>query len=325
MKKNRLYILIFVFLMFFCVNVGGVKAEEFDIVFKCGNATSGNCPLSIVDGELAANTNYCDISGNWGGSIENRKIHISDIDISGSSKCYKAQYTCTWDSKTHYFEIKKLKFSSTDATKNDAAKGIICPNKPLIDMCGEYTEKNFKEKCPNAPDDATYKKFRGKCDLAYQDAMDYCEGKGRYYKGGPKNKEIVQSIINAAKKWGSEEYGVSSDGTISCTALLGPENVDLISDILLIISAIAVVLLIVFEIGDFVKAVASSDDDALAQAFKKLKNRIISVVVLLMLPALVDFALGFINDNLHYEVIKSDGTIGEDVSIKVGKASDCGQ
>lgn len=320
MKKNRLYILSFVFIMFFCVSIDGIKAEKFDIVFTCNNSNA-TCPLSIVDGELAANSNFCDISGNWGGGVENRKIHIKKINVSGDSKCYKADYKCVWDTKTHYFEIDNLKFVKTDATKNDASKGIICPNKPLIDMCRDYTEDNFREKCPNAPEDATYKDFRGRCDLSYQNAMDYCQGKGSYYEGGTKNRNMIDKIKNAVGI--KDETFTIKNGELTCTELLGTDNVKLISSLFLYICVAGVVLVIILGSTDFVRAVASSDEDALAQAFKKIKTRLISVVILLLLPILVNMILSFVNGNAHFEVVGEDEK-EKDVSIKIGSVTDCG-
>ena len=85
-------------------------------------------------------------------------------------------------------------------------------------------------------------------------------------------------------------------------------------------------MVVVFGIMEFIKAISSSDDDALAKAFKRLKVRLISIIILLILPVFVNLVLGLINDNVHFEIVKNvNGVekVTEDVSIQIGKASDC--
>ena len=82
-------------------------------------------------------------------------------------------------------------------------------------------------------------------------------------------------------------------------------------------------MVVVFGIMEFIKAISSSDDDALAKAFKRLKVRIISIIILLILPVFVNLLLGLINDNVHFKIVNGEGTVTEDVSIQIGKASDC--
>ena len=380
MKKNRLYILLFVFIMFFCVNVGGVKADNFTLDFgknsekisvrlagasdtDFNGASSIECEVNVSDDNdttvsrcsYIGNSAYYNNTYSFKGSGNNNKINVKITNKKNNNNslrmtnfnasCEKPSqignnYICTIANITFKWEKHDECNNPDRSGNNNGIPGVIaCVGGSSI-FCDKYKnmkDSDLKKECPGAFEDSsslTVKDVLKKCEILDTASFDkWCKyGNGKKIK----NTDIVQSIINAANKWGSEEYGVSSDGSVSCTALLGPENVDLISEILLIISVIGVVLVIIFEIGDFVKAIASSDDDALAQAFKKLKNRIISVVVLLLLPVLVDFTLGFINDNLHYEIVKRDengnvlkdkdgNAITEDVSIKVGKASDCGQ
>ena len=311
MKKNYKWLFWLFLLMFFCVNVDRVSAEQFDIFFKCDGATSNNCPLSIFNGKLVANSNYCDISGNWDGSIDNRKIQIGSIEVSGTSKCYKAEYSCERNTETNYYEIKKLKFVSSDDTKNDAANGIICSSVSLIDMCKDYTKENFKEKCPNAPKDATYEKFRGKCDLSYTDAMNYCEGKRGYYS----KSDITTDDI---KKWAEEQESLSIDDGVSkdnveCSELFGGGLADIIKNLIFILSVIGVILLVILVSMDFIGAITSSEE-GIADAWKKSKIRILATVILLLLPVLTGFIIDVINNNLYLD---------ENNNLKVGNVSEC--
>lgn len=348
MKKNKLFMIIFVFVMFFCVNIDGVLATDGEYNFKVCVFPGGNCNgdeykaqciMNVIGGKMSSFR--CTETGNFsedagsridygsGNTTKHYKVSVSNgaVKFPGNYDAYElGNVTAKFDAEKGY-TITSLELKKGDPSKCNNST-IACADNWSKKCSDMYSESNWEQECPDHPEGETYEKFIKHCQLKgpnTQDFKDYCEGKGKYVDGGLKNKDVVQSIIDAAGKWGQEDYGVSADGNTSCKALLGTDNVKLISDILLFISVLGVVLVIVFEVTDFIKAIASSDDDALAQAFKRLKNRIISIIVLLLLPVLVDFALGFINDNLHYEIIKSDGTIGEDVSIKVGKASDCGQ
>lgn len=320
--KKSLMIILFVFTVFFGISV---KAERYEVVFRCSSTCGGNssnCTMSISDGKFNGGLDGCKIpnpnASNGGYKVE---YSGSSASISGNSKCYELSYTCKLENSV--CKISDLKFNKTDATANDASKGIICASAPVHDICDEVTEDNFKEKCKSAPSDATYEKFRNRCDLSYQDAMDYCEGKGDYVgSSSNRNKEGVDEIKRDG--WAEDEYGISEDGSIECTTLLGKDNVSLITNILLVIAAVGVVMVVIYSITDFTKAVAASDDDGLAKSGKHLKNRIISVIALLLLPALINFLLGFINDNLHYEKIKNNGDSNGTISIKVGNVSDCG-
>lgn len=135
------------------------------------------------------------------------------------------------------------------------------------------------------------------------------------------DKELLENIKKAASS--SKDPFKIKNGEITCEKLLEEENVKLISNAFLTICVIGVVLVVILGSTDFVKAVASSDDDALAKAWKKFRYRIISVVILLLLPVLVDFILSFVNDNLRFKRIDINGNPNGEVTIEVGKASDC--
>ena len=72
-------------------------------------------------------------------------------------------------------------------------------------------------------------------------------------------------------------------------------------------------------LGDFMAAVTSNEEGSVFKAFGKFKTRIIACVILFLLPALINFALEFINDSFYYETAAGQGT-----EIKVGNVADCG-
>ena len=131
------------------------------------------------------------------------------------------------------------------------------------------------------------------------------------------NSDMVDAVIRYAEKYLGEDFS-DLEGEITCADLLGSENVELLSGGFLILSIIGVLLLVITGIGDFVSAITSNEDGAVLKAFNKFKTRIIACVILLLLPAFIDFVLGFINDSFHYET-----TAGQGTEIKVGNVSDC--
>ena len=313
--KKRYWIFLCLFFVFFCVDINGVKAEKFNVVYKCDNSNF-YCPLSIVDGKLSNKTDYCDVKTTWG---DRKARYVGDVSISEASKCYKVEYTCTWNGTDKKYDLVNIKFVKTDATKSDAGEGIICPSKSLIDMCKDYNSENFEKKCPKRPSGATYAKFRGKCDLSYSDAMDYCNGTGDYaIANSKKNSELVDTIKDWAKNGseGSSDTGLDANETLTCAEVLDTELIELLAGIFRLISVGGVILLIILMGFDFVKAIVSSEDDAVFKAFKDSRNRVIAVIILLLLPVLVNFMISILN-NLHFEDYEGKR------EIKFGNVSEC--
>ena len=75
---------------------------------------------------------------------------------------------------------------------------------------------------------------------------------------------------------------------------------------------------------DFIKVITASEDNAMSEAFKKVKNRIIAVIILLLLPLLVNFLIGIVNKSATV-VETVDSSTGKTVKkeIKIGKLDDC--
>lgn len=139
------------------------------------------------------------------------------------------------------------------------------------------------------------------------------------------NETLVDRIVAAFGFKKDDDYSdVIENGDVSCVSLLGDDNVELISTGFLVISIIGIILLIVLVATDFVKAVAASDDDENKKAFKNFKIRLISIVILLLLPVLVNFVLNFVDDHLYLETVNSKGEKTGESSIKFGNVKDCG-
>ena len=133
------------------------------------------------------------------------------------------------------------------------------------------------------------------------------------------NRDLVPGVKDYAEKHLGEEDFSDLTEDITCEKLLGEDNIELISTGFLILSVIGVLLLIFTGLGDFMAAVTSNEEGSVFKAFGKFKTRIIACVILFLLPALINFALEFINDSFYYETAAGQGT-----EIKVGNVADCG-
>lgn len=99
-------------------------------------------------------------------------------------------------------------------------------------------------------------------------------------------KEIYQEHIN-------HSIQIDLESTLSCSSLSG--IADLISKAYFIIEIAALVILVIFTALDYAKVILSDGQDEMKKVNKKLLTRLIITVVILLLPALINFVLGIFN------------------------------
>ena len=63
-----------------------------------------------------------------------------------------------------------------------------------------------------------------------------------------------------------------------------------------VIKYVAIILLIVLSVIDFIGAVASSDQEALTKATKKVIKRFVLCVIIFMLPVLLKYILTYVHN-----------------------------
>lgn len=92
--------------------------------------------------------------------------------------------------------------------------------------------------------------------------------------------------------------------THNCTSLLGdptksdpPSPAFLLSYAFKVLRYVAIILLVVLSIMDFVSSVSSQDTDSLKKAVNKTIRRAILCVIIFLLPYLIEYVLTFLNDN----------------------------
>lgn len=86
---------------------------------------------------------------------------------------------------------------------------------------------------------------------------------------------------------------LDTDSQFSCGTL--GDLADLVKIGYFIIEMVALVILVVFTVLDYAKVILSGEQDEMKKTNKRLATRLIIMVVLLLLPALINFVLGVFN------------------------------
>ncbi len=326
MKNKGLYIL-FIFVLCFGF-AGNVKAETFTVQFKYGESpgfgisppTSEPCSFNIVNKKMTNFDNSCYIESKNSGDYSKGKVILDtrDVEITEESKCYTLDYVCKKEKQedTYVYKLSDFKLIPNSSTKSDAANAIICPNQPLIDVkgCRDLNEANYKVKCPGLAN-KSYEDVKTTCEnITLQDWENACNGNVNQEDVDNLIQSIKERAANDSGKNGDPDYGL--DETISCSKLLGEGDNSLgsiLKNVFFVICVIGVILLIFTMSGDFLKAITSEEADAMADAFKKAKTRIIATIILLLLPVVVNFIIDVVNNSVY----ESNG------EIKIGNISDC--
>ena len=90
-----------------------------------------------------------------------------------------------------------------------------------------------------------------------------------------------------------ENLKLDLDTQFDCGTL--GELADLVKTGYFIIEIVALVILIVFTVLDYAKVILSGEQDEMKKTNKRLKTRLIIMIVILLLPALINFILGVFN------------------------------
>lgn len=127
------------------------------------------------------------------------------------------------------------------------------------------------------------------------------------------NKEIAKKIYEYYKNMKSTKNDLLYE--LNCSSIFG-SNLQIkafntfINNIFFSIIIFSIIILIILSMIDFIRGIISNDEDYLKKAFKNTKNRLISIVILILLPLILNTIINFI-DNIEGQ---------ED--FKIGKTND---
>lgn len=333
MKRNKLFIFVFVFIMFFGINIDGVLADWCPSDSKFSRAVSCKYEAGVTSRESAVIYFGKTTGGKYCSTVKSVKVGTlfwawkDDNNGAASKKKFEFDFKDANKMQSSIFEnnsCPRLKIVNKYAIKSGKTEKVVISNKKMGGIpalgdifneaaCGLNQIASFGSECWMA--DGVFSEITN-------DEMTATTISTNNERTG--NSELIGSIRRYFEHNNNGKIEFSK-GDITCTELLGSDLISMIGSASLFICVLAIVLIVLLSTTDFIKAIASSDEDILKKSTSRLKVRLISVVILLLLPILVNFTLGFINDNLYLYIVDEHGNVVEDkdVSIKVGKPSDC--
>ena len=324
-KKYLLFILCL--LMFFCVNIDGVKAATKECLYS-GLVDNNDSSTGGGDGETVAVGLTITCSGNTCAVKQFSRMSVYGGEEGGTGRTIINAEPVTWasDISTTLQTFPKDKYY-----KNG---NITCPSSIYVGFFASHpstNETNVFDFVWEQPVDvhgnplagSVYTPLKGRLISSSSSMNEQVQaiaenGRTRSATGTTESRD-KESIVNSIISWAQEHTGLPVDFSDlpNCSALLGTGEDSLgqmLKNIFFGISIVGILLLIILTAMDFIKAIASSDeDDTLIKAFKRSKNRIIAIIILLLLPVLVTVIVNLVNDNVYIV----------DGEIKVGDITEC--
>lgn len=132
----------------------------------------------------------------------------------------------------------------------------------------------------------------------YNDLISKYEAGAAYYE---KAKDEAEKTIDEGTKNNNSNHTIPNH---NCTSLLGdpnqgPDNPSpayLLTYAFKVIRYVALIILVIASIMDFVSAVSSQDKDSLNKAVNKTIQRTIICIIIFLLPSIIQFVLTLLND-----------------------------
>lgn len=331
MKKNKLFIFVFVFILFFGIKIDGVMAGEDNGFIVCEYNFSINGDSRTVKIGVANSSDKAYFGVDRSVSAVRDKLTGLNAVVSAFHKSGTSDYTCPqlYFAQTSAKQEDQVPSGCTlpDGSPCDPQKTTVYYYKPLTEKSFAVWSKRNRNKPVSSkvgaswsvtPDDEVEDKCLWKINEIVKAANmnSHFSASDDNYTTCKKNIDIVDDI----KKWAENKknteknanIGIDENENLNCSTLLG-DFANVLRDAFILISVAGVVILIVLMISDFIKAITSDEDGALLDAFKKSKNRIIATIILLLLPILINFVINLLNDNLRIE----------NGNIKVGNVKEC--
>lgn len=138
---------------------------------------------------------------------------------------------------------------------------------------------------------------------SYTDGMlristDMEEVKSYGSNGAVANEGMISDNVSE-EGWG---FTLNPETFSTCESLFGDPDIEgttswYLVRVFRVMKYVAIILLLVLTIMDFVNAVASSDNDILKKATSKAIKRFVICIVIFILPTLIEFILQLLNDN----------------------------
>lgn len=103
--------------------------------------------------------------------------------------------------------------------------------------------------------------------------------------------QLASIISEVSSVYGNQMNFYQDFGIVNCESIFTQDFMDWLNWAFSITQIIAVILVIIFSFVEFMKAIASSDADALKKSGQKFIKRLIALGILFLLPILINFIL----------------------------------
>lgn len=336
--KNRLFIGLFLFVLCFmftsnvsaktinktCFYSGQMRDES----VNTSGTERGNQTFAVAI-EYSCNTSNNKCSSKYAAGYTDQNGNSKTINFKNASDVFGSSS----ESKDSFYKNKKITCPSKIVVTGNTTDGVYmfydCPSgKAANGECLGNATQFSKTSVPSGDDLAD--KVKNVTDLGHYNsnqAANTPATDSNNEKKGVDNSKYIDSIKNRAS-------GDVSDNTNnkknfedlksgnSCTSLLGKGEksiAPLLKNAFFVTCVIGIVIAIFSVSGDFVKAITSGENDAIAVAFKNAKTRIIATIILLLLPVIINFVIDIINDNV---IVITDNEKNK-TEVKIGSVSNC--
>ena len=157
--------------------------------------------------------------------------------------------------------------------------------------CGAETRTNDYVGANKSTTGSSYTGTSVDCAIYEWDGSTIISSKASEGRSDAQDRESTQKLIDQFKK---DKDKTVKDRKVSFKegcGILSDDASEMLRSALKYIIIASVILVIVLGIVDFIKAIAGAVDDGMKKAWKRLLRRIISLGLLLLLPALITFVL----------------------------------
>lgn len=214
-------------------------------------------------------------------------------NVAAANKCSSAD-SSRW-------EYEKSLTSKSDISKEGNAKKVVCctPDDTDVWWCDHYTSKvsaNELNKCPFVDSDQWQfsQSTTANSNITHED----------------ENEKVVCCTPDDTDIWWCDHYRTTIDSsagngvTVSGAYCSNPNFVKpfkLLGRVFSVVKIIIPIIIIVFGVIDFFKAVIGSKDDEIKKSVKSLIMRLIAGACIFFLPAIVHFVFRLVDDWNDYE------------------------
>lgn len=277
-----------------------IKNPPFDSMKSADNQNQLICPTVYFEkktgGSYSSNFTY------------KMSVYNSDIPVNKreSMVLYKKENANSLNKNTENTSMRSCPYYLSGSKNPDLIINITSSGEVQIpdgyNKGGDFDDTKFKTSCPSnisASFPSTYGGYKIEGAIYTNPAT----GPSKLsYTPTDLSADGGEAIIGGGSTGKPGEIGPNTGPAMTCDSLKQTDTYKIIREIFKWIQIAAPIMLIIFGILDFGKAVASGDNDAMKKAQSSFVKRVIVVVIIILLPFIMDLLISLL-----------DGALGNDV------------